>query len=55
VRTVRRRRKEKTKGNVQEIEEDIIKPEYTFEYERGMGGMDMHEQIHTCFHAHNLL
>ena len=48
--TVRRSRKEKTKGNIQEIdEEDVIKPKCVYEYDTGMGGMDMHEQIHACF------
>lgn len=40
--TVRGRREEKTRKH-QEIEEDVIKPECVFEYDRGKGGVDVYE------------
>jgi len=45
--TVRGRREERKHQEIEE--ENVIKPECVFAYDRGKGGVDMHEKIHACF------
>jgi hypothetical protein len=50
VDTGRERRKKKRKVKVQEIEEEnVIKPKRILEYNRGMSGVDKHDQVFVCF------